>query len=115
MRRKGPGEVRGAGEKEEDALDLLPGDLRRIAEVAGLEAAVRIARAFRGCFLYVPGLDDVTRRARDSMIRRDYASGASMKALSRRYGLTTRRVRVILKSSPPPDLPREILEVLEED
>jgi Mor family transcriptional regulator len=115
MPQKGRGEVREAGEKEEDALDLLPGDLRRIAEVAGLEAAVRIARAFRGCFLYVPGLDEVSRRARDSMIRRDYDSGATLRALARRHGLTTRRVRVILSSSPPPDLPREILEVLEEE
>ncbi len=100
--------------KEEGVLELFQGDLRRIAEVAGVEAAVRIARAFRGCFLYVPGLDEVARRARDEMIRRDYDSGASLRALSRRYGLTTRRVRVILKSSPPPELPKEILEVLRE-
>ena len=35
---------------DEDLIDALPGDLRRIAEVAGVEAAVKIARAFRGTF-----------------------------------------------------------------
>jgi hypothetical protein len=43
-------------------MESLPGDLRRIAEVAGLEAAVRIARAFRGTYLYVQGLDDLMKQ-----------------------------------------------------
>lgn len=100
--------------EEEGVLELFQGDLRRIAEVAGVEAAVRIARAFRGCFLYVPGLDEVARRARDEMIRRDYDGGAHMKALARRYGLTIRCVRMIL-NSPPSEIPGEILDILREE
>jgi Mor family transcriptional regulator len=60
---------------DENLLEILPGDLRRIAEVAGLEAAVRIAQTFGGTFIYVPGLDDMMRRARDAMIKKDLSKG----------------------------------------
>ncbi|KKL78919.1 hypothetical protein LCGC14_2020060, partial [marine sediment metagenome] len=41
----------------EDPINrYLPGELRRIAQVAGFEAAVRISSAFGGNVIYVPAL-----------------------------------------------------------
>lgn len=79
------------------AAALLPGDLRRIAEVAGLEAALRIARAFRGTYLYVPGLDEFEKQLRDERIRKDYDQGKSVRKLSLQYGVTERAIWKILK------------------
>lgn len=101
-------------EPDGDVMELLTGDLKRIAEVAGVEAAVRIARAFRGCFLYVPGLDEVVRRARDEMIKKDYKSGSGLKRLAIKYGLTERRLRMIV-NSPSCAFSRELLDLLAED
>jgi len=98
----------------EEVMEMLPGDLRRIAEVAGLEAAVKIAKAFRGCVLYVPGIDEVTRKARDEMIRKDYDGGKDVRLLARRYGLSERSVRLALKR-PACGIPGEILDLLREE
>lgn len=86
----------GAMQAEDELIGSLSGDLRRIAEVAGLEAAVKIASAFRGTHLYVPGLDEHMRRARDESIRADYDDGVSIRRLSAKYWLTQRGIRKIL-------------------
>lgn len=83
-------------EPEEELIETLPGDLRRIARVAGLEAALKISRAFRGRYLYVQGLDELQRQARDDRIRADYDSGVPVRKISSKFGLTTRAVRKIL-------------------
>lgn len=72
----------------------LPGDLQRIAEVAGTEAALKIAREFRGTTLYIP---DVFRQLRDEAIRRHYDGGVSVKRLAIEHRLTERWVWRILK------------------
>jgi|GEM_PF-1513482 len=100
-------------EANREIIEMLPGDLRRIAEVAGAEAAVRLARAFRGTFLYVPGLDEIIRRARDASIRRDYAQGESARGLSRRHRLSERQIRNILKTSDGETLPEALLRLVE--
>ena len=98
-------------EELSEVIVELPGDLRRLAEVAGLEAAVKIARAFRGTILYVPSLDEMMRRARDISIKRDYDGGAVLKELAPRYGLTIRRIRKIL-DTPDVEMPEEFIRIL---
>ncbi len=87
---------------DEELIRALPGDLRRIAEVAGLEAAVRIGQAFRGTLLYVSGVDDMVRAVRDEMIRREYDAGKPSRRLALKYGLTQRQIQKILKSPSAP-------------
>jgi len=74
----------------------LPGDLKRIAEVAGLEAAIRIGMAFRGTYLYIHTLDSLKRLIRDEEIRRGYARGEKVRELSKRFGLAERTIKKIL-------------------
>jgi Mor family transcriptional regulator len=95
---KGNGEADAA---ERELVESLPGDLGRIAEVAGLEAALRIARAFRGTYIYVPGLDAYQKQIRDTKIRRDYDGGISVRVIAEKYGIAERTVWRVLKS--PPD------------
>jgi Mor family transcriptional regulator len=90
---------------DREVIEALPGDLRRIAEVAGVEAAVKIASAFRGTYLYVPGLDDFIRQLRDEKIRRHYDRGIPVRALAVRFGVSQRSVRKILNRAPAPISP----------
>jgi Mor family transcriptional regulator len=83
---------------DEKLIEFLPGDLRRIAEVAGVEAALKIARAFRGTYLYVPGLDDLMKQIRDEQIRKEYDEGKPVKRLAIKYRLTERQIRRVLNS-----------------
>jgi Mor family transcriptional regulator len=85
-------------EPDEELIETLPGDLRRIARVAGLEAALKISKAFRGRYLYVQGLEELERQVRDERIRADYDSGVPVRNISGKFGLTTRAVWKILSS-----------------
>jgi Mor family transcriptional regulator len=103
-------------EKEEavaEVLRQLPGDLRRVAEVLGLEAAVKLSKAFRGTYLYVHGLSNLRRLVRDEEIRRAYDQGVKVKALALRYGLTERHIRRIL-SGASVGLPEGLLRMLKD-
>jgi Mor family transcriptional regulator len=105
-----------SGRDEEGLLEFLPGDLRRIAEVAGLEAALKIARAFRGTCIYVSGLDEIRKQIRDERIRQDYDAGRPVKMISIKYGLTERGVWKILKKpgqKPPHPLMGRLFEDLD--
>ena len=92
----------------QNAVEALPGDLRRIAEVAGIEAALKIASVFRGNFLYIPGLYAFERAARDEEMRRDYDSGVPVRRIAQKHSLTVRAVRKIL-NRPVQDVYPEIL------
>jgi Mor family transcriptional regulator len=92
----------GKVEYKDDALIAsLPGDLRRIAEVAGVEAAVRIAREFKGTYVYIPRLSELIRQARDLRIRADYDRGIPVRRIALKHGLTQRGVRKILNRPSP--------------
>ncbi len=90
----------------------LKGDLRKIAEVAGLEAAMKIGSAFRGTSLYINGLDGLKRKVRDEEIRRAYEAGTKVRSLSRRYGLSERQIRRILGEEPEDKLPLAAVSII---
>lgn len=99
-------------ETAESATAALPGDLALIAEVAGLDAALKIAEAFRGSYIYVPGLDGFGRELRNERIREDYGRGLSVRRLSIKYSLTERSIRSVLGSASR-GLSAEVLEALD--
>lgn len=81
---------------DERVIQYLSGDLKRIAEVAGIEAALKIAHAFRGAYIYISGLDKLMRLARDEKIRDEYDQGVSVRRLALKYQITERGIRKIL-------------------
>ncbi len=97
---------------DEPLLRYLPGELRRIADVVGLEGAVRIAAVFGGNVIYVPALEELQRLARDESIRRQFRSGVIARTLAERFGLTERSIWRVL-NRPVPRLKEELLNLIE--
>jgi len=87
-------------QSDEELIQSLPGDLRRIALAAGIDAAVKIARTFRGSTLYVPGLDELERLMRDDTIRREFERGVPARKIALKHGISLRGLRKVL-SRPP--------------
>ncbi|SHH29946.1 Mor transcription activator family protein [Desulfofustis glycolicus] len=83
----------------EIAIDELPGELKSIAEIVGIENAIKLAISFRGCSLYIRSLDQLFRKKRNNKIRNEYDNGESVLFLARKYRLSTRSVEIILGSS----------------
>lgn len=53
-------------------INELPGDLRLIAEVIGVEATMKLAKAFGGTPLYIVKIDAFSRRVRDKAFREEF-------------------------------------------
>lgn len=76
-------------------LDDLPEDCRQIAEVIGLEALVRLVKAYGGETLYLPKADRLAIGARNREIRKNF-NGRNYRELARRYNLTETWIREIV-------------------
>ena len=79
--------------------DRLPEAHRRLAEVIGLEATVKLCKAYGGAPLYIPKVDALAAAERDRRIRDEY-DGMNTALLARRYGVSTRTVQAVLSSAP---------------
>lgn len=96
---------------EKALIERLPGDLKRVAEIAGIENAIRLAKAFRGTYIYIGNFNSIARELRDLRIRRDFDSGMKTRRLAIKYGLTERSIWSILSSTG--DITPDALEVIE--
>lgn len=85
---------------ENKILEKLPCDIRRIAEIAGIDAALKIAKEFGGAYLYIPKLDGLYREIRDASIREEYDNGKPVRELARKHDLTDRQIYNILGVQP---------------
>lgn len=80
-------------------IEQLPRSLKEIALVIGVKDTVKLSRAFDGSRLYIPSVDHLERRIRNTQIRAEYDRGfATVVQLSRKFGLSTRQVEKILSS-----------------
>jgi len=89
--------------KDNKIIEQLPGDIRRIAEVIGVEPALELAKAFRGTYLYIHNLDDLMREIRNKRIRDEYEKDKSPRKVSRlaiKHRLTERQIWNILGNEP---------------
>jgi len=87
--------------EEKEIIGRFTGDLKKIAELVGVEAAIKIGMYFRGTYIYIGSRPNVLREIRDSKIRKDYDRGLSVKRLSIKYGLTERYIKKILCGEDP--------------
>lgn len=85
-----------ANEKEAELIGKLSGDLRAIAEVVGLDAALSIGRHFKGSNIYIGRAKNLERVKRDAQIREEFDSGKPARRIALKYGLTERYVWKIL-------------------
>lgn len=81
-------------------LRKLNGDFRRITEIVGIEAALRIVGEFGGCYVFIPKLTGLKRASRNAEIRAVYDKAADkvgvVKRLARKHNLTIRQIYNLL-------------------
>ena len=77
----------------------MPEPYQAIARELGVESAVRLGLMFQGSSVYFPLLDGLTRTHRDQRMRDEAAQGASPRELARRWQLSERHVRCIIRNA----------------
>ena len=81
-------------------IDRLPADIRRLAEIAGVDAALKFCSECGGTWIYIPKLDGLRRELRDQAIRESFDNGRSVRELCRDHNLSDRQIYTILNSEP---------------
>ena len=76
----------------------MPGELKEIAGVIGVDNTLKLAQAFRGCTIYMCSIDHLIRKKRNASIRDDHNKGMRVNPLVRKYKLSKRQIETILNS-----------------
>ena len=99
--------------KDLDAsIERLPGDLKEVAELIGLELTLALVERFGGAYIRVPRCEGLMREIRDNGIRALYdAGGCTIRTLAVRFHLTDRRISDILNSDNA-KVPQPLLKLL---
>ncbi|MGD9950516.1 MAG: Mor transcription activator family protein [Desulfobulbus sp.] len=78
-------------------IDELPGILKEIARVIGVDNAVKLAREFSGGHLYIPSIARLEKKERDQQMRAEYDQGSvTVAKLARKYRVSERTAWTIL-------------------
>lgn len=79
------------------ALEHLDGNARELADTIGLEAFIKLVLRYGGTDnLYIPVVKSVVQDARDALIREEF-NGGNFLELSRKWGMTERYIRELVK------------------
>ncbi len=102
------------GAKETEAiLDRLPGDIREMAELIGLEDTMKVVKRWGGGYLIIAKCDDLLHEIRNNGIRAEYNSGKTTRnALALKHKLHIRTIDRIL-SGESEEVPLPLLELME--
>lgn len=97
---------------EAAAAEMMPGDLREVAELIGIKFTLALVERFGGAYIRVPRCENFYRILRDNKIRAAYDDGAvSIRELARRYEMSDRRISDILNCASK-ILPTSILDAM---
>jgi Mor family transcriptional regulator len=77
-------------------LDSLPEEYQIIAELFGMEGALKLAQHSGSMRIYVPKLDTLVREHRDARIRAEF-TGFNHRDLARKYNLSESWIREIVQ------------------
>ena len=80
--------------------DDLPESHKKLADVIGVEATLKLCRVYGGAQWYIPGLNNLYDKARAKMIRKEY-NGSNVRGLAHKFGLSTRAVYEIVRGENP--------------
>jgi Mor family transcriptional regulator len=81
------------------SIDELPESYQPVAEIVGVEGALRLAKHLGGLYFYYPRLDSLLRDKRDAQIRAEF-TGCNHRDLARKYALTESWIREIVQRKP---------------
>ncbi len=76
----------------------LPEAHRKIADVIGVEAMLKLCAVYGGANLYIPGLATVSTARRDQEIRYLHGIGISSEDIAKRFHVTRRLVQRVVAS-----------------
>ena len=97
---------------ETDIISRLPGDLKRVAEVIGVDNALALVSTFGGSYLIVPKCDGLVKEIRDNEIRSLYDGGEyTVRDLAWKFKLSDRQIQTIL-SKTGKEVPLPLLELI---
>lgn len=85
--------------KENAAILFADSDFYDVIETIGAENAYKLAKCFSGGCIYIPKLATIQRVQRDKDIFYEVQQGRSYKNIARKYGLSVRSVRDIVKQA----------------
>lgn len=87
--------------KEDDVnIEDLDERYKNIVERVGIKGFMELIKEVGGINFYVPKIDTFFKEARNKKIRQNY-NGYNLKELSKKYNLTQRQIRNILKENKP--------------
>ena len=88
--------------KSEVTFDMLPIAHKRIAEVIGVEATLKLCETFGGESIYIPLTDAVYALVRKRWIREEYVrNNCNTRWIAKKYGLSEREVQRIVTEVRP--------------
>lgn len=99
---------------QDNIIEQLPGDLKDVAELIGVELTIRLVERYGGTYIHVPKCDDLLREMRNRKIRELYDSKkCDIRALAIKFNLTDRRISDILSGTDRADLPLPLFTLFE--
>lgn len=84
----------------EISIKSLPTEYQVVAELIGMENALRLAQHIGGGRIYYPKIESLLRDKRDERIRAEF-TGCNHRELARKYALTETWIREIVQRKPP--------------
>ncbi len=92
-------------DNQDAILKRLNGEFRKIAELVGVENALKISKELGGQWVTIPKLDSLRQEVRNVEIREEYDRArdktAVVRRLAKQHDLTTRQIYNILGTEPP--------------
>ncbi len=83
-------------------IEMLPEQFQQLAYTIGLRPLLSLVDQYGGGDIYIPKRDKLLKMTRDRLIKKEY-NGRNTRDLARKYDLTDRRVRDILKDDSSPE------------
>lgn len=82
--------------------EQVPEETRWLCDIVGMEQFLEIIDMAGGQFIYLPKRATLEKPLRHAAIRQEF-NGENLRQLSRKYGVTERHIRTILKDPPDGD------------
>lgn len=91
-------------------LDRLPGDLREMADLIGLENTMKVSKRWGGSYVNIPKCDDLRREIKILQAQELYdAGGITIRELSYKFEVSDRTMKTWLKLEAPEEVPPPLL------
>jgi len=95
-------------------IERLPGDLREMAELIGIENTMKIVDRWGGSYIGVPKCEDLKREIKIAEAQALYDTGKfTIRELALRFGVTDRTMKTWLKLEAPEEMPLPLLELMQ--